>query len=235
MLRIFIGYDERETVAYHTLSNSIIRQSSRPVAITPLYLPNLQQHYRRQHDNRQSNAFSFSRFLIPHLCDYQGMALYMDCDMLLMTDINDVFEEYANQDHAVSVVKHDYVSRVTQKYLNQKQYNYPRKNWSSFVLWNCEHAANKIVTPEFVNSEEPATLHRFLWLKDEEIGALDVTWNWLVGEYDIPKKNIKNIHWTLGGPYFNDYANVDFAKEWHDEKQRMTWCSQVDEAQSIVR
>ena len=106
------------------------------------------------------------------------------------------------------------------------QYTYPRKNWSSVVLWNCAHPANKVVTPEFVNSAEPKELHRFTWLDDSEIGKLDVRWNWLVGEYDEPPEDVKNVHWTVGGPYFIEYQSVDFSDEWFKEKARMEYCAQ---------
>ena len=162
MFRIFIGYDERESIAYHTLCNSILRHSSKPVSITPLNLRNLDGVFQRPKDVRQSNTFSFSRFLVPFLCGYQGQALYMDCDMLARCDIVRLFEDYSCVDHAVSVVKHDYQSKVDVKYLGNRQYNYPRKNWSSLVLWNCAHTSNKVVSPKFVENEDPATLHRFM-------------------------------------------------------------------------
>ena len=106
MLKIFIGYDQREAVAYHTLCNSILRQSSVAVSMTPLYLPNLKDVFNKPIDARQSNSFSYSRFLVPHLCGYEGYALYLDCDMLLLGDVNELFDNYANEDFAVSVVKH---------------------------------------------------------------------------------------------------------------------------------
>ena len=227
MLKIFIGYDPRESVAYHTLSNSILRNASVPVSITPLYLPNLRAIFNRPSDEQQSNSFSYSRFLIPYLCNYQGHALYLDCDMLMRGDVANVFEEYAETDMAVSVVKHRYKSKVSVKYLGNVQHNYPRKNWSSFVLWNCSHTSNKVVNPRFVETADPATLHRFLWLNDNEIGEISVKWNWLVGEYDEPPSDIMNVHWTIGGPYFNEYANADFADEWFEENRLMTLCDQL--------
>lgn len=227
MLKIFIGYDPREAVAYHTLCNSILRHSSAAISITPLYLPNFTSFFNRPSDPRQSNSFSYSRFLIPHLCNYDGYALYLDCDMLLLGDVQELFDNYANENSAVSVVKHEYTSKVSVKYLGHKQYNYPRKNWSSLVLWNCAHGANKQVVPSFVETAEPATLHRFLWLKDEEIGEIDKKWNWLVGEYGSPPTDVRNVHWTIGGPYFLEYQTSDFADEWFAEKDLMTNCEQI--------
>ena len=225
-LKIFIGYDPKEAVAFHVLSHSLLERSSKPISIVPINLGNLKNLYSRQHDQRQSNEFSFSRFLVPYLCDYEGFGVYMDCDMLALGDISTVLEDI-DEKHAVSVVQHDYESKVKVKYLGNKQYSYPRKNWSSFIVWNCAHASNNVVNPGFIGEAEAATLHRFLWLKDKEIGELAVKWNWLVGEYDNPKEDIKVLHWTLGGPYFNDYSNTEFSDEWRREFESMTFCKQL--------
>lgn len=226
-LKIFIGFDKAETAAWHTLAHSIFRQSSTPVALIPLYLENLKSIYTRPRDEKQSNEFSFTRFLVPYLSEYNGYALFLDCDMLLRDDINKIFEEVKkNPGKAVYVVKHDYIPKNSTKYLGTVQYCYPRKNWSSVVLWNCSHSSNKTVTPDFVNSAPPMDLHRFSWLHDEEIGELDVRWNWLVGEYQNPPADVKNIHWTIGGPYFNEYQDVDFSNEWFRENIKVQFTAQ---------
>lgn len=227
LLKIFIGFDQVESVAWHTMVHSILARSSKPVAIIPVNLANLKGIYTRPRDPKQSNEFSFSRFLVPFLSDYEGYAAFFDCDMMLRTDINELFET-VKQDpgKAVYVVKHDYQPRDDIKYLDNVQYKYPRKNWSSVVVWDCSHPANKIVTPDFVNNASPMELHRFTWLKDEEIGELNVRWNWLVGEYDEPPTDVKNVHWTVGGPYFEEYKNVDFSKEWFAEFDVMSYCMQ---------
>ena len=225
-LKIFIGYDPKEAVAFHVLCHSLLERSSKPISIIPINLRNLKDLYSRQHDQRQSNEFSFSRFLVPYLCDFEGFGIYMDCDMLALGDISTVLNDI-NESHAVSVVKHDYESKVKVKYLGNKQYSYPRKNWSSFIVWNCAHPSNKEVNPDFIGDADAATLHRFLWLKDDEIGELSVNWNWLVGEYDNPTKDIKVLHWTLGGPYFDEYANTEFSDEWRKELDSMNFCKQL--------
>ena len=225
-LKIFIGYDPKEAVAFHVLSHSLLERSSKPISIVPINLRNLKNLYSRQHDQRQSNEFSFSRFLVPYLCNYVGFGVYMDCDMLALGDISTVLNDI-DEKHAVSVVKHDYKSKVEVKYLGNKQYSYPRKNWSSFIVWNCAHQSNNAVNPDFIGEADAATLHRFLWLKDEEIGELSVKWNWLVGEYDNPMEDIKVLHWTLGGPYFDDYSNTEFSDEWRKEFESMTFCKQI--------
>ena len=226
-LKVYIGYDPVETVAWHTMAHSIFSRSSRPVAIIPINISNLRAIYRRQRDPKQSNEFSFTRFLVPYLNGFEGLAVFFDCDMLLRTDIAELFE-YAHVDptKAVHVVKHDYQPRDDIKYLDTVQYRYPRKNWSSVVLWNCGHPSNLRLTPDFINTASGMELHRFQWLRDDEIGALDMRWNWLVGEYDQPPEDVKNVHWTVGGPYFHEYRNTDFAQEWLLEKENMNYCMQ---------
>ncbi len=229
-LRVFIGFDKVESAAWHTFTHSIFRQSSVPVALIPLYLENLKSVYTRPRDPKQSNEFSFTRFLVPYLSGYEGYALFFDCDMMLRDDIVKIFDEVKkNPGKAVYVVKHDYVPKNSTKYLGTTQYTYPRKNWSSVVLWDCSHPSNRHVTPEYVNTASSMDLHRFAWLQDDEIGELDVRWNWLVGEYDNPPSDVKNVHWTVGGPYFLEYQDADFALEWFKENARMQFTAQKPE------
>ena len=201
VLNIYIGFDEVETVAYHTLSQSIIKFASGPVRISPICSKHFKKFFNRPRDEKQSNDFSFTRFLVPYLNQYNGYAIFMDCDMMLRTDIFDVLRE-VDEKNAVSVVQHDYTPTETVKYLNKVQYAYPRKNWSSFVVWNCGNSKNQKLTPEFVENASGLELHRFTWLEDNDIGTLNIGWNWLVGDYINPPSDIKNVHWTIGGPYF---------------------------------
>lgn len=227
LIKVFIGYDPVESVAWHTMAHSIYTKSSRPVAIIPVNITNFKEIHNRPRDSKQSNEFSFTRFLVPHLCDYQGYAVFFDCDMMLRGDIASMLDVITQQpDKALYVVKHDYEPRDGVKYLNTVQYTYPRKNWSSVVLWNCGHPSNRKITPEFVNTVSGMELHRFTWLDDAEIGTLDLRWNWLVGEYDQPPEDVKNVHWTVGGPYFDEYKNADFSEEWFAENQKMNYCMQ---------
>ena len=228
MLRVFIGYDKVESVAWHTMAHSILERSSQPIAIIPLYLGNLKNIYNRELDPKQSNEFSFTRFLVPYLSDFDGYSVFFDCDMMLRVDINEILDVVKSQPNkAVYVVKHDYSPKNKIKFLNQVQYQYPRKNWSSVVLWNCSHPSNKAVTPDYVNTATAMELHRFKWLKDDEIGELDVRWNWLVGEYSNPPNDVKNVHWTVGGPYFYEYKDADFSDEWFFEHDKMQNCDQI--------
>ena len=227
LLKVFIGYDPVESVAWHAMAHSILVRSSIPVSIIPVNVANLKEIYTRERDPKQSNEFSFTRFLVPYLSDYQGYAVFFDCDMMLRTDISEILNvTKAQPDKAVYVVQHNYEPRDDIKYLNAVQYKYPRKNWSSVVLWDCAHPANKKVTADFVNTATPMELHRFQWLEDDQIGELDVRWNWLVGEYDQPPSDVKNVHWTVGGPYFDEYKDADFASDWFAESEKMNYCMQ---------
>ena len=213
MINIFIGYDSKEKIAHHILSESILRHSTKPVAITPIYLPNIKDDFVRERNNLSSTEFSFSRFIIPHLMNYQGWALFMDCDMLMMADIAELWR-LRDDKYAVQVCKHDYTPKDETKFLGQVQTKYPKKNWSSFMLMNCKKCTT--LTPEYVNKASGLELHQFKWLENEElIGSLPLEWNWLVGEYPY-KKEIKSVHYTDGGPYFEDYNNCDYSSEWYN-------------------
>lgn len=224
MLRVFIGFDPREAVAYHVCANSIIRHSSRPVAFTALALKNLADYTETHSDG--SNQFIYSRFLVPHLMGYQGWAVFMDGDMLVRDDIVDLWNR-RDEGKAVLVVKHDYKTKANNKYLGAKNQDYPRKNWSSVVLWNCAHPDNRVLTPEFIENATGAQLHRFTWLDDSQIGELPKVWNWLPDEFG-PNPDAKLLHWTLGTPSFHEYADAPMAGEWHRERILTDYCLQRD-------
>ena len=219
---IFVGYDPREAVVYHTCANSIIRHASRPVAIIPLAL-NLFTDYTETHTDG-SNHFIYSRFLVPHLMDYLGHAIFIDGDMIVRADIAELWDlrDYTVD---VQVVKHDYQTRMTEKYLGAKNENYPRKNWSSVILWNCQNPANKRLTPQFIEKATGAELHRFTWIRDERIGELPREWNWLPDEYGA-NPAAKLLHYTLGAPCFHEFATTDQADEWHREHMLADYCLQ---------
>lgn len=216
MIRVFIGFDSREPVAYHVLANSILRQSSQPVAFTPLSLDNLGTLLVRQTDKLSSTQFSFSRFLAPLLCDYQGWSLFMDCDMLVQRDLAELWA-LRDDRYAVMCVKHNHVPKETTKFLNQPQTAYEKKNWSSVMLFN--NAKCTALTKDYVNNATGLELHRFRWLDNEDlIGEIPHGWNHLV-DYDpnVPAKEVHNFHYTSGGPYFDDYRNASYAEEWFQE------------------
>lgn len=211
VLDVFVGYDRDEVVAYHALCQSILERSSLPVRFTPLRVENLRGIFQREATPNQSTEFAFSRFLTPYLSGYDGWSLFMDCDMLARADIADLFT-LRDDRFAVMVCQHDYVPRDETKFLGHVQTRYPKKNWSSVMLFN--NARCRALTPEYVNTATGLELHQFKWLADDGlIGALPLAWNWLVGEYDHdPEARI--AHFTRGGPYFADYADCDYADEW---------------------
>jgi len=214
MIKIFIGYDPVEPVAYHTCVNSIIRRASEPLEITPLALNNLKVVYDERHTDG-SNGFIYSRFIVPYLCGFIGEAIFMDGDMTLTTDIAELWA-LRNLTKAVQVVKHDYKTTAAVKYLGAKNEDYPRKNWSSLMIWNNAHYGNRRLLPETVAEMTGAQLHRFSWLKDEVIGELPPEWNWLDTEMEYNSK-AKLIHYTLGTPCWYNYSHTDHSGQWHDE------------------
>ena len=211
MINLFVGFDPREAVAYHVFCNSIIQNTSVPVQITPLVLSQLQE-FNETHDDR-SNDFVYSRFLTPYLSDFKGWAIFADGDMICQGDLKELID-MADPSKAVMVVKHNYQTKATQKYLGNINENYPRKNWSSVILWNCDHSKHKILTPDFVSKQTGKFLHRFSWLDDQDIGELPLEWNWLASEYRV-NREAKLIHFTLGTPCFKDYKNSDMADIWY--------------------
>lgn len=216
---IYIGYDTREDIAYQVSKFSILQRSNN-VSVIPLKLDELKEKgfYWRGEDKLGSTEFTFSRFLVPELNDYKGWALFCDCDIIFLEDINNLFN-LKDDKYAVMCVQHDYKPKEETKMDGKQQTLYPRKNWSSLVLWNCGHPSNQKISKELINNPETTGkyLHRFSWLKDEEIGAIPHYWNWLVGWYKEPNDgNPKAIHYTEGGPWFENYRDCDYHQKWKD-------------------
>lgn len=226
MIPIFIGYDPREAVAFHVCASSILRQATQPVSFVPLALNSLHGYTEIHTDG--SNQFIYSRFLLPHLMAYRGWAIFMDGDMLVRTDISELWS-LRDESKAVMCVHHDYKTKTLNKYLGSRNADYPRKNWSSVVLWNCAHPANRLITPEFVQNSTGAQLHRFSWLTDDLIGELPLAWNWLPDEFG-PNPDAKLLHWTLGTPCFHEYADAPMAAEWHREHLLLNYSLQRTDA-----
>jgi hypothetical protein len=223
MIRVFIGFDPREAVAYSVLAHSIQARASRPVTIAPLALPQLGDLMTRERHPLQSTDFSFSRFLTPYLSDYTGWSIFMDCDMLVLDDIVKLYELRDDRD-AVMVVKHEHTPREVVKFLDQPQSKYEKKNWSSVMLFNNAHC--RALTPEYVNTASGLELHQFKWLGDDNrIGSLPRCWNHLVG-YSPPQRGASLVHYTLGGPYFDEYRDCEYAAEWFAERDRMLFAAQ---------
>ena len=218
MINVFIGYDYGEPAAYHVLAESIRSHASGPVAITPLALNNLPE-FKRPRAPNQSTDFAFSRFLVPYLSNYKGWSIFMDCDMLVRDDIYNLYN-HATYKYSVMVCKHDYVSKQNIKFRGAKQQPYACKNWSSVMLFHNSQCT--ALTPEYVNKASGLELHQFKWLEREHmIGSLPLEWNWLVGEYEY-YQFAKNVHFTLGGPWYKQYENQDYADEWLEMHKQST-------------
>ena len=212
-IRVFIGYDASEVAAFHTLSQSIIENTSIPTSITPINLNQLNGYYHRPPHHLASTEFSFSRFLVPFLADYQGWAIFTDCDMLCRSDLAELWD-LRDEQYAVQVVKHEHKPVNKLKFNANIQTRYEKKNWSSVMLLNC--GLCNALTLEYVNSATGLELHQFNWLSDEKlIGELPGSWNHLVG-YDLYDQNANLVHFTEGGPYFSPYRDCDYAEEWFD-------------------
>jgi len=221
MLNIYIGYDRKEVEAFHVLVHSLLRHASQPIAIHPLYRPSLIASglYWREPDALATTEFSLTRFLVPFLSAFKGISLFLDCDMLCQADIAELFA-YAEADpfKACHVAQHEYVPKSAVKMDGQRQTVYPRKNWSSVMLF--QNSLCHRLTPEYVNTVSPAELHRFQWIPDRHLGDLPLQWNWLVGEYD-PNPDAKLLHYTLGGPWFVGCAQGPETERWIEERERL--------------
>lgn len=221
-MKVFVGYDIREDIAYQVCEYSI--KKHQPLAeVIPLKQKELRESgiYTRAVDPLSSTEFTFTRFLVPYLTDYKGWAVFVDCDFVFVEDVKQLFDQ-ADDKYAVMVVQHDYTPKEELKMDGCKQLPYPRKNWSSTILWNCAHPKNKAITPDIVNSQTGQYLHRFQWLDDSEIGNLKPEWNWLAGWYHEPQDGTpKAIHYTEGGPWFKEYRRCPYHKIWKQNLREM--------------
>ena len=215
-MKVFVGYDIREDIAFQVCEHSVYKHQ-----------PQVQVLSLKQSQLRDSGVytrdieFTFTRFLVPYLTGYKGWAVFVDCDVVVVDDIKKLFDQ-ADEQYAVMVVKHDYTPKEGVKMDGCKQLPYPRKNWSSMILWNCGHPANQQITPDLVNSQTGQYLHRFQWLSDSQIGSLDPEWNWLAGWYHEPTDGQpKIIHYTEGGPWFKEYRRCDYHKIWKQYLREM--------------
>jgi hypothetical protein len=214
MVPVYVGYDPREAAVFTVFNQSIIQHSSVPVAIHPLHGPMLGD-FDGQQDG--TNAFIYSRYLVPELQGYEGWAMFCDGDMIFCEDIAELWN-LRDDKYAVMVAKHEYRTNQSRKYIGtpieSRNDDYPRKNWSSVILFNCGHPSNKIVDRKLVAEAGGAYLHRFSWLNDDEVGEIPIEWNWLVGEYDH-NPDAKLLHWTHGAPGFQHYARCDGSWEFN--------------------
>lgn len=216
-LKIYIGYDSREDIAYRVAEASIRRYNT-DIPICPIIQNQLRNSgtYYREVDTLASTEFTLTRFLTPYLSEYTGWSLFVDCDIVVLDDLYNLFELRQDK-YAVQVVKHDYVPLNRVKMDGKQQALYPRKNWSSVMLFNNAHVANQALNATFVNTATPAQLHRLTWLTDDLIGDLPIEWNWLAGSYvETAQLAPKLIHYTEGGPWFEEYKNCEYSEYWYN-------------------
>lgn len=216
-LKIFVGWDSREDIAYQVCRASLLKHTTVTLDIVPIKQQQMREKnlFWREHDPLSSTEFTFTRFLVPYLTGYKGWAIFMDCDFLWRGDIATVMD-YRDHSNAVMVVKHNYNPPEKIKMDGAIQTQYPRKNWSSFMLINCDHDQVKHnLTLETVNTATGLYLHRIQWATNDCIGELPTAYNYLEGWHnkdDCP--NPLAVHFTRGGPWFRDYKNVEYGDEW---------------------
>lgn len=217
---IFVGYDPREPAAYHVFCHSVLQRASVPVAFHPVRLEAIKE-YRESHDDG-SNAFIYSRFLVPSLMGHRGWALWADGDMLCRADIAEL---WALRDlyMAVQCVQHAYKTHAPRKYLGSPNNDYLCKNWSSLMLINCAHMAWRQMTPQRIEKMTGEELHRFKFIPRDRVGQLPPEWNWLANELPYHPE-AKLVHFTIGTPGFTEYSDCDYANEWHNASSQVIYC-----------
>lgn len=224
-IRVFVGFDPKEAVAYSVFCHSVLARTKAQVSFTPIT--------GKQRD--ASNVFAYQRFCIPWMCGFKGRAIWADGDMLCRGDIAELWE-MSELGCDVSVVKHEYSTKHPIKFLGQQNHDYPRKNWSSLMLFECGNYPWRKITPEYVERAKGSHLHRFEFLKDERIGDLPKEWNHLVGEQDY-NPDAKIAHFTIGTPCWRKYADWDYADEWRREYEAMThfepWVDTFDDTPMV--
>jgi lipopolysaccharide biosynthesis glycosyltransferase len=231
---IWIGWDPREAAAFAVARDTMRKHCISPIPIKGVVLDELRAQglYTRPHSMRDgriwddisdapcATEFSNARFLVPTLVKkvrkygyWQRWAMFLDCDMLVRGGNIEKLFASLDPEKAVYVVKHNHVPAETTKMDGQIQTTYSRKNWSSFMIFQVDHLANELLTPDLVNSVPGRDLHGFCWLRDEEIGELDPAWNYLVGHTQIEHEpNV--VHFTDGLPFMAGYESVEFSDEW---------------------
>ncbi len=229
-MNIYIGWDPREEAAYEVAASSIARRATGPVTIQPLRLQDVGHILTRPIESRDgkmwcpisqapmATEFAISRFCVPFIGN--GWALFADCDIVCLADIADLFA-LADPNYAVMCVKHNYAPVQTAKMDGQPQTAYSRKNWSSVMLFNRGHPANRKLTLEALNAWPGRDLHAFKWLDDSEIGELPKEWNYLDGVYPFPNPEIKIAHLTLGGPWLKGWKGGQMDQMWLMERERI--------------
>ena len=215
-VKIFIGLDIRHKIAYDVCKKSILNFDSKyELDIQPINYKTVSD-YNRKRNKLESTDFSFARFWTPFESNFKGLSIFLDSDFLFLKPIDDLIDLY-DEKYAVMCCKHDYNPKNKIKMDGKTQTIYPRKNWSSLILFNCSHKKNRALEPWLLNTLTGSYLHRFSWLTDREIGSLPLEWNWLVNWYnEEPGFYPKALHFTEGGPWLEKYKHCSYSHVWHD-------------------
>lgn len=227
-LKVFVGYDSPRPDVSDVCAFSMQSRSSLDLEINFLNLRDLSDAgvYWREPDPLATTEFTYSRYLVPYLCGYEGLALFCDNDFLWQDDVRNLLDERGGES-ALHCVQHDHRPVETEKMDGKPQSVFPRKNWSSLMLFDCGHAAHKALTPQTVSTASAAYLHRMQWLEDDQIGNLPTRWNWLEGWCsDRPDVQLGAIHYTRGGPWLETGEQYAFADLWLNEFHR--WSAEAE-------
>lgn len=236
-LKVYVGYDSREDIAWQVCRHSLVRHTRAPLNVFPIKQKCVRQLglYTRPVDAPASTEFSLTRFLTPYLAAHDGWTIFVDCDFVFTVDVRSILKEL-DPAKGLYVVQHDYIPRHQVKMDGKAQTTYPRKNWSSFMVFNGSNPLVRKLTPRVVNTQAPSFLHRFSWIPDEFIGSLPIAWNFLVGEYPEPKKTPHAIHYTNGGPWFEHWRDVSYGDVWRGEHDRyLAWHRERGQASEEAR
>ena len=213
---IFIGLDEPSEISFQKCKTSIFKQNTRYNISIHAINYNTVKEYNRIKDKYESTQFAFARFFTPFISEYNGVSIFCDGDFLFIDSIDNLLDLY-DPKFALQCCKHQYKPTNLTKMDGKRQSIYPRKNWSSLMIFNNEHPKNKTLNPETINNQSGAFLHRFKWLEDSEIGDIPIEWNWLVGYYkEKGSFKPKALHFTDGGPWLEEYKDCEFSKVWLD-------------------
>ncbi len=216
VVNVYIGLDEQHQVAYDVCKHSILKNNKKyNLNIQPINYNNV-KNYTRKKIKTESTQFSFARFWVPFQSNFKGISVFLDSDFLFLESIDNLLDLY-NHKKAVMCCKHDYIPTNDIKMDGKIQTIYPRKNWSSLMIFNNEHPKNKALTPWLLNTLTGAYLHRFMWLADRDIGSLPLEWNWLVNWYKQDTDfTPKALHFTEGGPWLKGYKNCEYSELWYN-------------------
>ena len=235
VINVFIGYDSREAIASEVCAYSILKHATVPVKIHHIKLDQLEADgiITREREPDASTEFTYTRFLVPYLMEYHGKAIFCDCDFVWTTDIKELYDQIKSKSiYVVDHEKHGYKPKTSTKMDGKEQTFYPRKNWSSMMAFDCGSMDCQKLSTDYINQASPRELHRLNWCREQKIGYVSNTWNWLAGYYkETATHKPKAIHFTDGGPWFND-NNIPGEMEitsWADVDYGATWLQYRDE------